>query len=140
MEVVTHCFTNVGGFFACLGPLFQNQNNGFSNCPAGGNENGRCEQDDETESWFSSAAWAFVESIPTNPASASEGVLVNRDFKHLSSSSRVRVTDRNIDVNATSRIYGKSRIGFLCFSVLGVICAVLWLLVGTSKRLIGLYS
>lgn len=81
-----------------------------------------------------------MESIPTNPASASEGVSDNRAVERMSNLSRVRVNARNINVTSTSRISGKSRIGFLCFSVLGVICAILWLLVGTLKRLIGLYS
>ncbi|KAH6768322.1 hypothetical protein C2S51_013658 [Perilla frutescens var. frutescens] len=118
----------------------QNQNNGFANHPAGGKENGRVKKDDDIDSRFSSAVWSFVESIPTTPASASEGVLVNWPFERMSDFNRVRVNAGNMSVAAASRNSGKSRIRFLCFSVLGVVCAILWLLTGTSKRVIRLYS
>ncbi|XP_057774900.1 NAC domain-containing protein 17-like [Salvia miltiorrhiza] len=118
------------------GAPYQNQNNGFVN---GGNKNGRGKQDDDTDSWFSSAVWSFLESIPTSPASASEGPWVNGACEptQMCSLSRVRVDVRN---TATSRKIGKSSFGFLCFSILGVICAILWLLTGISKRVIGLCS
>ncbi|KAL6578286.1 hypothetical protein OROMI_010614 [Orobanche minor] len=76
------------------GVLHQNQNNGFVSHPAGGggeNENGissKQDDDDGTDSWFSSALWSFVESIPTTPASASESDLVNRAFERMSSFSK----------------------------------------------------
>ncbi|KAL3619769.1 hypothetical protein CASFOL_034681 [Castilleja foliolosa] len=121
------------------GVVHQNQNNGFVNHPAGVNENGSDNQDDGTESWFSSALWSFVESIPTNPASASESALVNRAFERMSSFSRVRINaTRNMNVAAgnialaTSRRSGKFRIGFICASLIGVFCAMLWVFVGTS--------
>ncbi|KAI3459983.1 hypothetical protein Pfo_016646 [Paulownia fortunei] len=124
------------------GVLHQNHNNGCVNHPAGANENGSSEQDDGTDSWFSSALWSFVESIPTTPASASENALVNRAFERMSSFSRVKINARNMNVAAgnalaTSRRAGKSRTGFICFSVLGVLCAILWVLIGTSVRLMG---
>ncbi|KAL0392305.1 UNVERIFIED_CONTAM: NAC domain-containing protein 17 [Sesamum radiatum] len=65
-----------------------NPNHGFVNDPAGANQNGSAKQDDGTDSWFSSALWSFVESIPTTPASASESALVNRAFERMSSFSR----------------------------------------------------
>ncbi|KAL6527237.1 hypothetical protein OROGR_016327 [Orobanche gracilis] len=124
------------------GVLHQNQNNGFVSHPVGGggeNENGISskQNDDNADSWFSSALWSFVESIPTTPASASESDLVNRAFDRLSSFGRGRrITTRNMNVSSapTSRSFAKSRIGFICMSLVGVMCAVLWVGVGTSVR------
>lgn len=107
---------------------------GFINHSTGANQNGSGKQDDGTDSWFSSAIWSFVESIPTTPASASESALVNRAFERMSSFSRVRINARNLNVAAgnalaTSRSSGKSRSGFILFSLLGVMCAILWMLI-----------
>lgn len=121
-------------FLACLGVLLQNQSNGFVNHSTGANEFGSGKQDDGTDSWFSSALWSFVESIPTTPASASESALVNRAFERMSSFSRVRLNARNLNVAAgnalaTSRSSSKSRTSFICLSLLGVLCAILWLMI-----------
>ncbi|XP_043721717.1 NAC domain-containing protein 17-like isoform X2 [Telopea speciosissima] len=92
----------------------------------GGNEG------DPQDSWITSKLWAFLESIPTTPASASESALINRAFERMSSFSRVRINANNIDVTATGstpnvRRGGGSRgIGFLSF--FGVMRAVLWVL------------
>ncbi|XP_073053148.1 NAC domain-containing protein 17-like [Primulina eburnea] len=120
------------------GLIHQNRSNVFDTHFHGSNENGSNKQDDGTDSWFSSALWSFVESIPTTPASASDSALVNRAFERMSSFSRVRLNARNSNVaagngSATSR---KSRYGFLCFSLLGILCAVFGLLIGTSVRVI----
>ncbi|KAL3621456.1 hypothetical protein CASFOL_036368 [Castilleja foliolosa] len=126
------------------GVMHQNQNNGFVNHPTEANENGSNNQDDGTDSWLSSALWSFVESIPTTPASASESALVNRAFERMSSFSRVRINaTRNMNAAAgnialaTSRKSGKSRIGFICLSLIGVLCAILWVFVGRSDELAG---
>ncbi|PIN25289.1 hypothetical protein CDL12_01971 [Handroanthus impetiginosus] len=128
------------------GAVQQIQNHDFVvNHLAGANENGSGQQEDDgTDSWFSSALWSFVESIPTTPASASEIALANCAFEGMSSLSRVRINTRSMNVaagnaSATSRNLGKSRTGFLCCSLLGVLCAVLWVLIGTSARVMGLY-
>lgn len=110
----------------------------------GGDQNDAVRQEDGTGSWFSSSLWSFVESIPTTPASASENALVNRAFERMSSFSRVRVnnaTNMNVaggNASATSRSLSKFRAGFFCFSLLGVMCAVLWMLIGTSMRVLGI--
>ncbi|KAL6504203.1 hypothetical protein OROGR_026126 [Orobanche gracilis] len=55
----------------------------------------------------------------------------------MSSFSRVRrITARNTNVaSATaSRSFAKSRIGFICLSLVGAMFAVLWVCVGTSVR------
>lgn len=100
------------------------------------NQNRSGEQDDGTDSLLSSAIWDFVESIPTTPASASESALVNRAFERMSSFGRMRINSRNAIVAAgntfaTSRSSRKPT-NILCFSLLGVLCAILWVLIGTS--------
>ncbi|KAG8369253.1 hypothetical protein BUALT_Bualt15G0132300 [Buddleja alternifolia] len=119
----------------------QNQNLDFVNDSSGANEHNKQDDDGSTDSWFSSALWSFVESIPTNPASASESALVNRAFERVSSFSRVRINARNMNVvgagnvSAASRCSsGKYRSGFVCFSLLGVFCAIVWVLIGTFVR------
>ncbi|KAI3459982.1 hypothetical protein Pfo_016645 [Paulownia fortunei] len=143
-SVVTATEANQG----CIPPstsgvVHQNQNHDFVNHPAGANENGSVKQDGSTDSWFSSKLWSFVESIPTTPASASESALINITFGRMSSFSRLRINARNMNVaagntSATSRNSGKSRSGFLCFSLLGLMCAILWVLMGTSVRIMAL--
>lgn len=128
-------FTNISEFFGMfLGVLHQNQNNGFVNHSTGANDFGSSKQDDGTDSWLSSALWSFVESIPTTPASASESALVNRAFERMSSFSRVRLNARNLNVAAgnaleISRSSGRYRTSFICLSLLGVLCAIVWLLI-----------
>ncbi|XP_022850336.1 NAC domain-containing protein 17-like isoform X2 [Olea europaea var. sylvestris] len=100
------------------------------------NQNRSGEQDDGTDSLLSSAIWDFVESIPTTPASASESALVNRAFERMSSFGRMRINSRNAIVaagntSATSRSSRKPT-NILCFSLLGVLCAILWVLIRTS--------
>ncbi|CAA2966030.1 NAC domain-containing 17-like [Olea europaea subsp. europaea] len=114
---------------------YQNQSD-LVNHSTGANQNPSGEPDNVTRSWFSSAVWDFVESIPTTPASASESALVNRAFERMSSFGRVRINARNMNLaagnnSATSRSSGKYRSGFLCLSLLGVMCAIVWVLIGT---------
>lgn len=77
-----------------------------------------------------------MESIPTTPASASENTLVNRAFQRMSSFSRVRVNVKNTNVSVRngdeSMRAGRSK-GFLFISVLGVLCAIVWVLIGSMK-------
>ncbi|XP_076909586.1 NAC domain-containing protein 17-like [Bidens hawaiensis] len=94
-------------------------------------------ENNNTESWFSSALWAFVDSIPTTPASASESsALMNRAFERVSSFGR----GRNVKLAATAKRLEKpkpsrSNRGILYFSVLGVLCAILWVFVGWVMEL-----
>uniref|UniRef100_A0A2N9H1E9 NAC domain-containing protein n=1 Tax=Fagus sylvatica TaxID=28930 RepID=A0A2N9H1E9_FAGSY len=107
-----------------------------TNYPTQANQNQNGNEDDGAASPFSSALWAFVESIPTTPASASENTLVNRAFQRMSSFSRVRVNVKNTNVSVRngdeSMRAGRSK-GFLFISVLGVLCAILWVLIGTMR-------
>ncbi|XWS15332.1 hypothetical protein CRYUN_Cryun35bG0086800 [Craigia yunnanensis] len=90
-------------------------------------------------SWFSSALWSFVESIPTTPASASENPLVNRAFERMSSFSRLRLNARNTDASAVNGAATARRtstnMGFFFISILGALCAILWFLIGTVRVL-----
>lgn len=117
--------------------------NNFAN-PLGANQN-LAKKDDGTQSWFSSNLWAFVDSIPTTPASAAESALVvNKAFERMSSFSRMKlnVGDMNVaagNASATSSSLGKAKYGFCCISLFGVLCAILWVLIGTSAKIVGGY-
>ncbi|XP_076934646.1 NAC domain-containing protein 17-like [Bidens hawaiensis] len=92
------------------------------------------------DSQFSSALWAFVDSIPTTPASASESsALVNKAFNRISSFSRGRNVNFASAASTTSHTtrLGKpsSSRGIVFFSVLGVF-AILWVFVGSSIELL----
>ncbi|GLT77261.1 hypothetical protein SLA2020_488630 [Shorea laevis] len=94
-------------------------------------------KEDAPASPFSSALWSFVESIPTTPASAAESPFVNRAFERMSSFGRVRLNARNRNVSAgnvseTRRGIGGKR-GFFLLSMLGALCAILWVLIGTVR-------
>lgn len=116
--------------------------NNMENHPMGANQN-LAKKDDGTQSWFSSNLWAFVDSIPTTPASAAESALVvNRAFERMSSFSRMKLNVANMNVavgntSATSSSSGKAKYGFCCLSLLGVLCAILWVLIGTSAKIAG---
>jgi len=118
-----------------------------------GNQGGK--EGDAADGWFSSALWGFVESIPTTPASASENPLVNKAFERMSSFSRIKMNVKSINVDAASRIRmnvnsinvvaanGAASVrsasrnkGFVLLSIVGVLCAILWVFVG-SGRLLG---
>lgn len=89
---------------------------------------------------FASALWAFVDSIPTTPASASENALVNRAFERMSSFGRLRMHGRNSNLvagnntGATMRSWGRNK-GFFFFSVLVAVFAILCVLIGSYRVL-----
>ncbi|KAK9072164.1 hypothetical protein SSX86_008596 [Deinandra increscens subsp. villosa] len=93
---------------------------------------------DNTDSWFSSALWAFVDSIPTTPASASESsALVNRAFERMSSFSKGRGLNLAASDDATKRLEKpkpkpwRSSRGVLYYFFVGVLCAILWVFLGS---------
>ncbi|KAK6938224.1 NAC domain [Dillenia turbinata] len=93
---------------------------------------------------FTSSLWTFVESIPTNPASASENPLLNRALERMSSFGRVSTTARNTNITSsvgtTSGKPSSSNGGFFYFIyLLGVLCAILWVLIGTNMKVVGRY-
>jgi hypothetical protein len=103
------------------------------------NQNQSDNKGNGSTSRFSSALWAFVESIPTTPASAAENALVNRAFERMSSFSRVRLNARNTNVVAgdqaetvVRKVGGRKR-GFIFLPILVAVCAILWVLIGTVR-------
>ncbi|KAD4386225.1 hypothetical protein E3N88_26394 [Mikania micrantha] len=103
--------------------------------------------ENNTDSWFSSALWAFVDSIPSTPASASESsALVNRALERMSSFR----SGRNVHLDAaTATLAGgattkrlaklkpsRSSRGIVYFSILGVLFAMLWVFVGSCVELL----
>ncbi|KAJ4701130.1 NAC domain protein [Melia azedarach] len=107
--------------------------------PTEANQNQSGQEGGGTTSWFSSSLWAFVESIPTTPASASENPLVNRAFERMSSFSRMRINARNTNVargdGTVTRSQASSSRGFLILSLFGALCAILWMFMGTIRVL-----
>ncbi|KAF8411560.1 hypothetical protein HHK36_004115 [Tetracentron sinense] len=95
----------------------------------------------EGEPWFTTKVWSFLESIPSHPAAASENALINRAFERMSSFGRVRINARNPNVAADvgtatgRRVRGNK--GFLFLSILGAVCALLWvLMIGTTVKVV----
>lgn len=127
-------WSNSWSFWSFSGAVCEPINNSaLSNDNQGGKDG------DDDNSWFTSALWAFVESIPTTPASASESPLVSKAFERMSSFGRVRMNVNNTNVDtqnaaANVRKAGGNR-GLIFLSVFVALCAILWILVGTVKVL-----
>ena len=85
---------------------------------------------------FSSALWAFMDSIPSTPASACEGP-INRTFVRMSSFSRIRYSKKaNGTPPVTSTVAAKKRSrnrGFLLLSIVGALCAIFWVFIATVR-------
>uniref|UniRef100_A0A1J3H937 NAC domain-containing protein 78 n=1 Tax=Noccaea caerulescens TaxID=107243 RepID=A0A1J3H937_NOCCA len=95
-----------------------------------------------TRSQFSSALWAFMDSIPSTPASASEGP-INRTFVRMSSLSRIRFNAKASGSSVTSTSKGtvaKKRAGnrgFLVLSIMGALCAIFWVVIVATVGVLG---
>ncbi|XP_050367029.1 NAC domain-containing protein 17-like [Argentina anserina] len=85
-------------------------------------------------SQFSSALWAFVESIPTTPASASENALVSRAFERMSSFSRMKIMARTANVPAAETVRGSRKRGFFFLPVLVALCAIFWVVMASLRQ------
>ncbi|KAJ0235503.1 NAC domain-containing protein 17 [Hirschfeldia incana] len=84
---------------------------------------------------FSSALWAFMDSIPSTPASACEGP-INRTFVRMSSFSRMRFSGKANGTPATTTLVAKKRSrnrGFLVLSIVGALCAIFWVFIATVR-------
>ncbi|KAL0716256.1 hypothetical protein Bca4012_065578 [Brassica carinata] len=84
---------------------------------------------------FSSALWAFMDSIPSKPASACEGP-INRTFVRMSSFSRIRFSGKANETPVTTTVIAKKRSrnrGFLLLSIVGALCAIFWVLIATVR-------
>lgn len=112
-----------------------------SNFAAETNQN-QVGEDENSASRVSSALWAFVESIPTTPASAAENDLVNQTFDQMSCLDRRKISMKSTTVLAigsssslmSRRTTSRSRKGgFYLFSLLGALCAILWVFIGAVR-------
>ncbi|GER36208.1 NAC domain protein [Striga asiatica] len=84
--------------------------------------NGENEKGSHGEDWFTSALKSYLDSIPTTPVSEFDKGLVNPDFRF-----RTRgVAAGNPLALATTRRLAKFRVSFICLSLIGLLCAVLW--------------
>ncbi|KAK1393056.1 NAC domain-containing protein [Heracleum sosnowskyi] len=106
-----------------------------SSLPTEAIQNQFCTDDDGSDSWFSTALWSFVDSIPTTPASASENALVNKAFEQMSSFGRVKAKTAAGNPTTCGRRVQKFKGGMFSFSVIGVVCALLWVFIGVSVKL-----
>ncbi|CAL5209323.1 unnamed protein product [Lathyrus oleraceus] len=110
--------------------------------PTESTENRRSTMEDvATTSRLSSALWAFVDSIPTTPASAAENPLVNRALNRMSSFSMMKMkpTDITAGIDTTTmKRAGRKGVSFLFFPILIALCAFLWVSIG-NLRLLGTY-
>lgn len=99
----------------------------------------------DKSSQFASSIWAFLESIPTKPAYASENPFVNLNLVKMSSSGgRFRFAskttgDNNVVVTVNNSAAKKrghnnkknNHKGFFCLSIIGALCALFWVVIGT---------
>lgn len=94
---------------------------------------------DSSERWFTSAINSLLESVPTNPASASENALISRALERMSSFGAVRIGPRARDVAADTGAFTRreGRNGSVLFlSFLGALWAILWvLMIGTVVKI-----
>lgn len=114
--------------------LFSGFVNGSSSLPNESSQS-QIEEGDGVMSGFSSALWAFVDSIPTTPASASENAIVSRALGRMSSFSRLKLYSVSTDVSAVKgdAVVKSSRRGFLLLYVIGVLGAILGVLIGSMR-------
>ncbi|CAH8306041.1 unnamed protein product [Eruca vesicaria subsp. sativa] len=84
---------------------------------------------------FSSALWAFMDSVPSTPASACEGP-INRTFVRMSSFSRIKFSGKTNGTPVTTNVIAKKRsrnLGFLLLSIVGAFCAIFWVFIATFQ-------
>ncbi|XP_020090635.1 NAC domain-containing protein 17-like [Ananas comosus] len=86
-----------------------------------------------SESWFNSALSAFLDSVPSSPAIASENAFISRALERVSSFRTQQVGGRDSDaaIDREAVLHGRRRGnngGFLFVSFLVGLGAVLWLL------------
>lgn len=101
------------------------------------NQNQNGNDDSGATTWFSSAIWSFVESIPTNPASAAENALVNQALGRMPSFSRIRMNVMNTNTSAgsdseTAKSSCRKR-GFFFFPLLVAVIAIFWVVLGSVR-------
>nr|AAK59465.1 putative NAM protein [Arabidopsis thaliana] len=102
----------------------------------------------DESSKFASSVWTFLESIPAKPAYASENPFVKLNLVRMSTSGgRFRFTSKSTGNNVVvmdsdsavkrNKSGGnndkkkKKNKGFFCLSIIGALCALFWVIIGT---------
>lgn len=92
----------------------------------------------DESSQFTSSVWSFLESMPASPAFASESPIVNLNIVRISSlGGRYRFNSKSTSSNVVVRKKSgennkkKNHKGFLCLSIIGALCALSWVMLGT---------
>lgn len=89
----------------------------------------------DQSSQFTSSVWSFLESMPASPAFASESPIVNLNIVRISSlGGRYRFNSKSTSSNVVVRNNTnkkKNHKGFLCLSIIGALCALSWVMLGT---------
>lgn len=92
----------------------------------------------DQSSQCTSSVWSFLESIPASPAFASENPIVNLNIVRISSlGGRYRFNSKSTSSNVVVRKKSgennkkKNHKGFLCLSIIGALCALSWVMLGT---------
>ncbi|CAH8351907.1 unnamed protein product [Eruca vesicaria subsp. sativa] len=94
----------------------------------------------DESSQYSSSLWSFLESIPASPAFASENSFVNLNLLRISNlSGRYRFSSKTTSSNVViKKNSGENNTnkknnhkGFLCLSIIGAMCALSWVMLGT---------
>lgn len=116
--------------FACVGALYASTVSNSIEQPLG-----QVTQElGVSTSWFGSKISAFLDSVPSSPAFASENTLINRALERMSSFGAVqsRMLEQNAqtgrDASAERRRGGLGG-GFLFISILGGLGAIFWVLI-----------
>ncbi|EOA40115.1 hypothetical protein CARUB_v10008817mg [Capsella rubella] len=99
----------------------------------------------DESSQFASSLWAFLESVPANPAYASENPFVKLNLVRMSNSGGLfrfasksnavvmasdSAVNRKKSGGKTDKKNNKSK-GFFCLSIIGALCALFWVIIGT---------
>lgn len=84
-----------------------------------------------------SALWAFVESIPTTPASASENIIFNHALERVSSFRKTRLSAMNSLTTAGTNepVKDSKHRGILLFSIVGAVFAIVWVFMSRTTTL-----
>ncbi|CAN1294046.1 NAC domain-containing protein 17 [Linum perenne] len=102
-------------------------------------QGGNGTDDDGSSGWFSSVMWSLVDSIPSEPALAAEGPILKKGLGRMSSfrslSLRMKVVNSNVAVICSNSNGAGGNKGLMLLSVLGVLVAILWVLIGNVKLL-----
>ncbi|MCL7041864.1 hypothetical protein MKW94_013181 [Papaver nudicaule] len=134
---------NLGGFVSSYSGTNVIRSGGSSGNVVGQQtHNQGINNEEDVDTWFSSAITSLLGSVPTPPAIAADNAIINRAFGRMSSFGRVRIPRRDVDVRGglrpdVGRRNTNRNGGFFFLSILVALCAVCWLLmIGTTVKVV----